>query len=191
MSEIAAYKDEMYKRGKAPMTKREVRILSAAFLAIAPADVVVDIGAGTGGFTMEAAHAASHGKVYAVEAKPEARQLIQENARNFGADNVTLVPGKAPEALVRITGPVDRIFVGGTGGKMAAIFDWCHGHLKKDGRLVANFVTLENAARAKSLLDQSFAAVELIQVGITRGENLAGMTMLKAQNPIFILTAEK
>ena len=58
MSEIRAYRDEDYIRGKAPITKREVRVLTIALLGIDPDDTVVDIGAGTGGLTMEAAHAA-------------------------------------------------------------------------------------------------------------------------------------
>ena len=56
MSEIAAYSDEAYIRGQAPITKREIRVLTIALLGIDPSDVVVDIGAGTGGLTMEAAH---------------------------------------------------------------------------------------------------------------------------------------
>ena len=41
------------------MTKREVRILTISLLGIQEKDVVVDIGAGTGGLTMEAAYAAN------------------------------------------------------------------------------------------------------------------------------------
>ncbi|URN84853.1 hypothetical protein [Acetobacterium wieringae] len=52
MSKIAGYKDEAYIRGKAPMTKREIRILTISLLGIESGDVVVDIGAGTGGLTM-------------------------------------------------------------------------------------------------------------------------------------------
>ena len=61
MSEIAAYKDEAYVRGKAPITKREIRILTIALLGVGPQDVVVDIGAGTGGLTREAARNISIG----------------------------------------------------------------------------------------------------------------------------------
>lgn len=191
MSEIAAYYDEDYIRGKAPITKREIRILTIAMLGISPEDTVADIGAGTGGLTMEAAHAAYNGKVYAVEHKEAAQELIKANAEKFGADNVILVRGKAPEVLTELPDTFDRIIVGGTGGSMEGIFDWCFKVLPKGGRLAANFIALENAARAKEYLDKIFDHTELIQAGISRGDKVAGITMLKALNPIFILTAEK
>ena len=190
MSEIAAYKDEAYVRGKAPITKREIRILTIALLGVGPRDVVVDIGAGTGGLTMEAAHAARDGRVYAVEGKAAAQELIAANAAAFGADHVTLIKGLAPEALEQVPEMADRIIVGGTGGQMREIFAWCRDHLNPGGRIVCNFITLENAARARELMDEFFTEVEVIQVGISRGEKIGGLTMMKAQNPIFIMTAD-
>lgn len=192
MSEIAAYQDEAYIRGKVPMTKREIRILTIALLGIAPDDVVVDIGAGTGGLTMEAAHAAYNGRVYAVERKEAAQALIRENAEKFHADNVRVVGGAAPAALTQIDEPaIDKIIIGGSGGEMASIFTWCEAHLRTHGRIVTNFITLENAVQAKTWLDDHFDHVEVVQVGVSRGETIGGLTMMKAQNPIFIITAEK
>ncbi len=190
MSKIAGYKDEAYIRGKAPMTKREIRILTISLLGVNPGDVVVDIGAGTGGLTMEAAYAAETGRVYAVEAKETALELVQKNKAHFNADNVVIIPGKAPEALAEIKEPVDRVIIGGSGGNMESLFQWCKANIRPGGRVIANFVTLENAAQATTLMNQYFEAVELIQVGISRGEGIGGLTMLKAANPIFIITGD-
>lgn len=190
MSKIAGYKDEAYIRGKAPMTKREIRILTISLLGIEPGDVVVDIGAGTGGLTMEAAYAAAPGRVYAVEAKETALELVQQNKEHFQADNVVIIPGKAPAALDKITEPVDRVIIGGSGGNMEDLFEWCRNNIRPGGRVVANFVTLENAAQATTLMNRYFDNVELIQVGISRGEGIGGLTMLKAANPIFIITGD-
>ncbi|KAF5087362.1 Cobalamin biosynthesis bifunctional protein CbiET [anaerobic digester metagenome] len=190
MSKIAGYKDEAFIRGKAPMTKREIRILTISLLGINPDDVVVDIGAGTGGLTMEAAYAAENGKVYAVEAKQTALELVQKNKDHFKADNVVIIPGKAPEALAEIKEPVDRVIIGGSGGNMESLFQWCKANTGPGGRVIANFVTLENAAQATTLMNQYFDNVELIQVGISRGEGIGGLTMLKAANPIFIITGD-
>ncbi|MFA6931420.1 MAG: precorrin-6Y C5,15-methyltransferase (decarboxylating) subunit CbiT [Lentisphaeria bacterium] len=190
MSKIAGYKDEAYIRGKAPMTKREIRILTISLLGIEPGDVVVDIGAGTGGLTMEAAYAAAPGRVYAVEAKETALELVQQNKEHFQADNVVIIPGKAPAALDQITEQVDRVIIGGSGGNMEDLFEWCRNNIRPGGRVVANFVTLENAAQATTLMNRYFDNVELIQVGISRGEGIGGLTMLKAANPIFIITGD-
>lgn len=189
MSEIAGYQDDRYVRGKAPMTKREIRILTIAFLEIKPEDVVVDIGAGTGGITMEAAHAAYRGKVYAVEGKAEAQKLILENKAQFGAEAVTLVPGQAPEALAEIKERVDKIIVGGTGGKMEEIFKWAKDHLRTGGKINANFITLENAAKARVLMSQYFTDVEVVEIGVSRGRKVGGLTMMTAQNPVYLITA--
>ncbi|MDO4288084.1 MAG: precorrin-6Y C5,15-methyltransferase (decarboxylating) subunit CbiT [Eubacterium sp.] len=191
MSRIAGYRDEEYIRGKAPMTKREIRILTISLLDIQKTDVVVDVGAGTGGLTMEAAYAARAGRVYAVEAKEAALALVAENAEKFGADNVKLIAGKAPQALEEIPESVDRVILGGTGGAMEEIFKWCKARVKPGGRVIANFVTLENASKATELMKKYFENVELIQVGVSRGEFVGGLTMLKAANPIFIITGDQ
>ncbi|HEY5537908.1 MAG TPA: precorrin-6Y C5,15-methyltransferase (decarboxylating) subunit CbiT [Acetobacterium sp.] len=190
MSNIAGYKDDDYIRGKAPMTKREIRILTISLLGIKSGDVVVDIGAGTGGITMEAAYAAAPGTVYAVEAKEAALELVAKNKEHFHADNVEIIQGKAPEALSAITRNVDRVIIGGSGGNMDDLFIWCREKIRNRGRVIANFVTLENAAQAMTLMNRYFENVELIQVGISRGEGIGGLTMLKAANPIFIITGD-
>lgn len=63
--------------------------------------------------------------------------------------------------------------------------------LRDGGRVATNFITLENAARAKLYLTAHFQNVAVIQVGISRGEPVGGLTMMKAQNPIYIITADK
>lgn len=76
--------DEEFKRGDAPMTKSEVRSLSVAKLNLNRDSIVWDIGAGTGSVTIEMALAAADGQVCAIEKKPAAAALIEENAKKFG-----------------------------------------------------------------------------------------------------------
>lgn len=59
----------MLTRGKVPMTKEEVRWVSANRLTVRPTNTVWDVGAGTGAVTLELARKASDGTVYAVERK--------------------------------------------------------------------------------------------------------------------------
>ena len=75
--------DEKFLRGKIPMTKREIRILTLANAEIAETDFVVDIGAGTGSLSIEAALIAKRGHVFAIEKNFDAANLVAQNADKF------------------------------------------------------------------------------------------------------------
>src|ERR1039457_3152641 len=63
-----------------------------AMLRVQPGDLVADIGAGTGYFTLPLAHAiGSKGKVWAVDAQTEMLSLLQEKLDLAGLSNVQLV----------------------------------------------------------------------------------------------------
>mgnify|MGYP001750184703 FL=1 len=94
--------DEEFIRGKVPMTKAEVRAMIMVKARIAPEDTVVDIGAGTGSITVEAALCANKGIVYAIEMNPEGIDLIKQNAEKFGCRNICPVLGSAPEAMAEL-----------------------------------------------------------------------------------------
>ena len=79
--------DEQFIRGKIPMTKREIRILTLVNANIGANDIVVDVGAGTGSISIEAAKLASGGHGYAIEKKSEGIKLIYQNADGTGGGN--------------------------------------------------------------------------------------------------------
>ena len=79
--------DEKFIRGKAPMTKQEIRILSLAKARIGVSDFVVDVGAGTGSLSIEAAKIAERGYVFAIDRDAEAVDIITQNAEKFSIDN--------------------------------------------------------------------------------------------------------
>ena len=95
-------KDSEFLRGKVPMTKEEVRAVSIAKLDMKDTDICLDIGAGTGSVSIEMARFASKGKVYAIEEKQEAVELIKENMKKFRVSNIELITGKAPEDLNKV-----------------------------------------------------------------------------------------
>src|SRR5262249_41964648 len=113
-----AFAKRMPKKGL--ITKREVRVLSLAALAIRADSVVWDIGAGAGAVAIEAAMLAPLGRVYAVEVDPEGVEICRENARAHHVDNVHVVAGRAPEALGGLETP-DCVFVSGSKGSMEDI----------------------------------------------------------------------
>jgi precorrin-6Y C5,15-methyltransferase (decarboxylating) len=133
--------------------------------------VVWDIGAGSGSVAIEAALLAPAGRVYAIEVDPEGVAICGENLRAHAVDNVTVVAGRAPEALADLEGP-DAIFVGGSKGSMAEIIQVGLARLNPGGRLVANAITLENAAEAYQAIRARGLLPEVMLLQISRGEPL-------------------
>ncbi len=183
--------DTAYQRGAVPMTKEEVRWLSLLKLRIGQGHRLLDIGAGTGSVTVGAALLASSGTVTAVEKNPEALELIRANAEKAGTQNIKIISGYAPEAMEGL-GQFDGIFIGGSGGHIAGLIDWCGEHLQPGGRLVLNTVTLENAAEAvKQIKNGMFDEIETVQIAVSRGRNVGKLTLWEAQNPVMILSATR
>ena len=172
------------------ITKREVRLLSLATLRIRPDSVVWDIGAGSGSVAVEAAMLAPRGRVFAIEVDPEGVAICHENVRAHGVDNVRVIAGRAPEALVGLEAP-DAVFVGGSKGNMSPIVDAALTALKPGGRLVINAITLENVAEGYAALRARGAEPEVTLVQISRGAALAHYQRYEALNPIHILAADK
>lgn len=183
--------DSAYQRGSVPMTKEEVRWLSLLKLRIGAQDRILDIGAGTGSVTVGAALLAPQGSVTAVERNPEALELIRLNAEKAGAGNIQILSGSAPEVLADLE-LFNGIFIGGSGGNMGLLIDWCARHLHPGGRLAINTVTIENAAEAsRHIKNGLFEEIEIIQVSIARGRNAGSLTMMEAHNPVMILSATR
>ncbi len=183
--------DKHFIRGKVPMTKEEVRAITLSKLRVKPDDTVVDIGAGTGSVSIEAAITAKLGKVISIERNSEGVDLIKANAEAFELDNIEVIEGLAPDNLPSGI-QVDKVFIGGTGGWMDDAIEWAHRNLRPDGRLVINTVTIENTYKAlENLKRMAFDELEVIQVQISRGEFFHSITMMKSNNPITIISAKK
>jgi len=182
--------DELFIRGGVPMTKEEVRVITLAKARLAPGQIIWDIGAGTGSLSVEAALVAAGGVVYAVERLAEGVDLIEQNRAAFGLDNLTVVQGEAPAALVSLPDP-DRVLIGGSGGGMVEIIQTAAARLKPGGRLVINAVTLETAAEALGTLKKFFSQVEAVQVSIARTMRAGNRHLLKSLNPVTVISAEK
>ena len=180
--------DELFIRGDVPMTKQEVRAVALAKLRLAATDTVWDVGAGTGSVTIEAALVARAGSVWAVERNATGVRLIRENADAFGCGNVHAVPGVAPEALAKLPVP-DAVFVGGSAGELPSIVEAA---LEKNSqvRLCVPCVTVETLTEACALLSGSrFKGFEACQVSAARAEAVGSHHLMKAQNPVFLVSA--
>ena len=184
--------DEAFIRGKVPMTKQEIRVLTMVKARISPMDVVWDVGAGTGSMSVEAARLAPQGHVYAVERNVEGVSLIKKNGEKFGVRNLTVVEGEAPDALKDLP-DCDAAIIGGSGSRLDDILDEISSRLKPGGRVVMNCITIQTLAAALEYLrthEKDFS-YEAIQVQINRLQAVGAYDMAKAINPIYIVTAEK
>lgn len=180
--------DELFIRGDVPMTKQELRAVALAKLRLTATDTVWDVGAGTGSVSIEAALVARAGSVWAVERNAAGVRLIRENADAFGCGNVHAVPGVAPEALAKLPVP-DAVFVGGSAGELPSIVEAA---LEKNSqvRLCVPCVTVETLTEAFALLSGSrFKGFEACQVSAARAEAVGSHHLMKAQNPVFLVSA--
>lgn len=183
--------DEKFLRGKVPMTKREIRILTLANAQLKETDIVVDVGAGTGSISIEAAKIAGSGHVYAIEKELDAVKLIKQNAEKFSVSNLTVIEATAPDGLQNIP-PLDVAVIGGSGGMLLDVLNTVDEKLKIGGRIVLNFITVQSLANCLGWLrTRSNYRYDAIQVQISRLQNIGFKDMAKALNPVHIVTAKK
>ena len=187
---------------KGLITKQEARALSLAKLRLAADAIVWDIGAGSGSVGIEASRLAPLGHVYAIEKNEADAANARANALRFRATNYTLAEGRAPEQLEHWPDP-DAVFIGGSGGELAALITLILARLKPGGRLVMNFVTLENLATATAELTAASASGgnsggksggiswDVVQLQASRSQPILDMHRMAAQNPVWIVTASK
>ena len=181
--------DDKFERGRVPMTKSEVRAAVISKLEISADSVCWDIGSGTGSVTVEMAMQCSFGTVYAIEKSLTASDLTRQNCKKFGCDNVRILTEKAPEILEDLPAP-DRVFIGGSSGKIAEIIDVI---LQKNTRckIVVTAVSLETIENClEALRAHGISAPEISQIAVTRAERVKNHTMLRAENPVFIIKGE-
>ncbi|MGQ9903508.1 MAG: precorrin-6y C5,15-methyltransferase (decarboxylating) subunit CbiE [Anaerolineae bacterium] len=187
--------DEAYAHRRGLITKAEVRALTLAQLALRETDTVWDIGAGSGAVSIEMGALAWHGRVYAVEQDAENLSYLRENILRYGAANVDIVAGAAPDALDGLPAP-DAVFIGGAGGALRPILRVALQRARPGARLALNLATLEHACEAWALLRQADLSPAMTQVNIARAQTLAArtdemsLTRLAPLNPVFIISAQ-
>ena len=163
-------RDELFIRGDVPMTKSEVRAVSISKLELEPDSVLYDIGAGTGSVSIEASRYLTEGRVYAIEKKAEAIDLIKANRERFGVSRLEIVEGAAPEALAAL--------------EVLSLV------LKKNPgvRIVINAIALESVAEILSWLKQHSVTAEIVQVSISRGREAGDYHLMMGQIPVYVVS---
>lgn len=181
--------DNAFLRGKVPMTKEEVRVLAVSKLHLCSKDVVWDVGAGTGSVSVECALCIPEGSVYAVEYREDACELVQKNKDKFQLSNLWLTEGKAPEVLNGLPAP-DAVFIGGSGGRLKEIVGAA---LDRNPavRIVISAITLETLSAALDVIRfYGFQTTDIVQVSVSRSSSIGSYHMMKAENPIYLISLE-
>lgn len=181
--------DKLFVRDKTPLTKEEIRVLTLAKARLSEGQVVWDIGSGTGSLAIEVARLIGKGTVYAVEQDRETAEIIRENIRRFGLENIKVVVGRAPEVLVDLPIP-QRVLIGGSGGLLSDIITLLEEKIPCGGRVVINAVTLETLVSALTALGPPWQR-EIIQVSVARSTPCGRYQLMQALNPVWIIAAQK
>lgn len=161
-------------------TKPAVRALVLWQLDLRPSDHVVDVGAGTGAVSIEAAQVVD--RVTAVDRDPDRVEAVRTNAAASGVgDSVAAVTATAPNGLPE---DADAVFVGGT-GNLEAVLDWVGTVAPRT--VVLNAARLETTVRARAAFEERGFDPELRRVSIGHGEELAGETTIEPERPVYML----
>lgn len=178
--------------GKVPITKEEVRAISINKLDLLNAKTFIDVGAGTGSISIEAAYHYPDLKVIAIERNDDAIDLVNKNIENFNLTNVEVIKAYAPVELDVDKINVDAIFLGGTGNKLEEIIDWSKDLLVPGGRLVANFIIIDTFYEMLRLVrKKGFKNVDVTVLNVSKLENLGPGEYFKPHNPVYIISCEK
>ena len=183
---VPGMSDESFVRGKVPMTKEEIRILSVAKLQLTEDSIVYDVGAGTGSVSMECARLCTNGTVYAVERNPEGIALIRENSKKLRLSNVKAIEGLAPEALMDLPAPT-HAFIGGSAGNMGEILDVLRAK-NPSVRIVINTIALESISEVMQLLKERGYDADIVQISAAKSRVLGRYHMMTGLNPVYIIT---
>lgn len=182
--------DQFFTFGDRPslMTKREVRVLALAELALtSTVETVWDVGAGTGSVAVEIARLAPQATIYAIEKTAIGFQLIERNRKAFGLPNLIPIQGAAPQSLSGLPQP-DRVFIGGSGAQLLANLSYCWSHLKAGGRVVLAIATLEHQGQVLHWCQTHQISPQVLHVQLSRSVPLGQGHRLHPLNPVTLIT---
>ena len=185
---VFGLKEKEITHSRGLITKDEVRAVILHCLRLPEHGILWDVGGGSGSISVEAANLSPGLDVYTVEKKNEGLENIRSNIVRFNLYTIHLVPGEAPEQLQTLPDP-DRVFIGGSGGRLAEIIQHAAERLVPGGLLVVSAVLAETAALAPELMTAAGLEVDVRTVAVRR-HGVQGISE-KNLNPITIITGRK
>ena len=191
------------RKDRVPMSKETCRALAVSLLLPLDGLSILEIGAGSGGITVELARRVSSGRVVSLERSPDALALASENlARAEVSARVSLIGGEAPEALSELRTPsgdralFHRAVIGGHGARPEEVVGAAWELLLPGGRLLATANMPASADRIWQKLVALGGEPRLTHVCSSAARGLEaeeGRTewMLSSTNPVFVIYADR
>ena len=187
---ILGIPDEDLSHAGGMITKRDIRLMTLARLKLNEGQLLWDIGAGSGSISIEGAGLLTRGMVYAVEKNKGQVLHIQENIRRFSRKNIKVYEGEAPDILCQVPDP-DRVFIGGSGGRLKDILLEVIKRLRPGGIVTVNAVTTATLTNTVQILKEHNFKVEITSVNIAKSRVLGDTEILDPMTPTFIITGER
>ena len=170
------------------MTNESVRSVIMSRLELSHNSVFWDIGAGSGSISVSAGNEFPFADIHAVECNPEAADLISRNTAKFHIHNINIHKSRALDVIGDLPKP-SRVFIGGSDGELSGILSRISA-MNDAVRVVIACVTLETFTEAYGIM-REWENFEAVQISAVASKTLAPtLTMMKANNPVMILSAE-
>jgi len=175
------------------LSSKSVRAAALAALRIRPDAVVWNLGAGSGAAALEACALANRSLVFAVERDPARVVCLEENRRRFGAANLEIIAGNAPDCLPSLPDP-DAVLISGGIDKTESLHPLLSlvcSRLKPGGRLTIHYALLDSLARCRAFLQTLGWETRIRCIQVSETGPLGTGPRLAALNPVFLISAGK
>lgn len=170
-------------------TKEEIRCLVLCKSNVSNQDIVVDIGCGTGGLTIEFAKRAKY--VYAIDINHKAIEITRQNIKKHCVnENIKVLEGNGLDILDKLTN-IDLLIIGGSSGKLPLLIKKGYNKLNNNGRIIITAILLETCVEAISTFKELSIIPDVVDISISKGKIIERGTMMFAKNPITIISAKK
>jgi precorrin-6Y C5,15-methyltransferase (decarboxylating) len=179
--------DALFSHKGGLITKDDIRIFTLAKLNLPKRGVFWDIGSGSGSIAIEAALLAPELEIFAIEKYDKRIKDIKKNISRFHTvKTITPVLGEAPQTLKILPKP-NRIFIGGTEGKLIPILRYCKRVLLPSGKVVINASTIETVNGALLFFEKTGWSSAVSLVNISKMKKIGDQKRFQPLNPVFVI----
>ncbi|GAB4250282.1 MAG: bifunctional cobalt-precorrin-7 (C(5))-methyltransferase/cobalt-precorrin-6B (C(15))-methyltransferase [Thermoleophilia bacterium] len=182
--------DDFIRKEGVPLSRWESRLVLAGIARPEMRRVIWDVGAGSGGFTVEMGLRSPLARIVAFERSEEACAALRSNISRFGV-RAEVVERAAPQGFADAAAAQapDLVVVGGSGGRLAKVLEEIADRIAPGGRVVCAAVTLETISTATQVLSEPpWRGFDAVQISSARRARLG---IMQGANPVTFLWADR